>query len=109
MKPRGVFRRAVLPYEAQGLQCTTKLWTFTALIWYSKLMNAQKTILKINSLAAPSAEDAAALRALNEVQMRKLVAEHIAAGSKDIAEGRSTTLKSDEDIHEFFDEIWPVE
>lgn len=63
----------------------------------------------ITSLAAPSDEDLAALRAMSEDERNALIAAHIDEGTRDIAEGRYTTLASDEDIKDFFDKNWPIE
>jgi len=48
------------------------------------------------------------MRSLSPEDRQKIIADHIDQGSRDIAEGRFTTLKSDEDINEFFDEVWPI-
>jgi len=64
----------------------------------------QKILPKISSLAAPTAEDFAVMRSLSEDDRRAIIADHIAQGTRDIAEGRYTTLESDEDIKNFFAE-----
>jgi len=71
-------------------------------------MSDQKTLPKISSLAAPTEDDLAVMRSLSPEDRQKIIADHIDQGSRDIAEGRFTTLKSDEDINEFFDEVWPI-
>lgn len=53
------------------------------------------------SLAAPSAEDLAALKAMSAADRRKLIAAHIEQGLLDIKAGRFIELNSDEDIEAF--------
>lgn len=67
-------------------------------------MSEQNTLPKITSLAAPTDEDIAAMRALSEEDRARVIADHIEDGTRDIAEGRYTTLESDEDIRKFFQE-----
>jgi predicted transcriptional regulator len=63
---------------------------------------------KITSLAAPTPEDMAALRALTPEQRRELVAEHLEQGRADIEAGRFTELDDEAAIDRFFDALWPA-
>jgi len=64
---------------------------------------------KITSLAAPTLEDMAALRALTPEQRRALVAEHLEQGRADIESGRFTDLEDEAEIDRFFETLWPAQ
>ncbi len=80
---------------------------FAKMVYMPK--QSQKSLPKISSLAAPTDDDLAAMRSLSEEDLAQIVGEHIEQGARDIAEGRSTTLSSEEDIRKFFDKVWSIE
>jgi len=64
---------------------------------------------KITSVAAPTPEDMAALRALTPEQRREIVAKHLEQGRADIEAGRFTELEDEAAIDRFFETLWPAQ
>lgn len=63
---------------------------------------ASDTLPQISSLAAPTEEDRAALRAMSTEERRALVAAHIEKGRQSIREGRYVEFEDEDDVRAYF-------